>query len=393
MGSSQDSQSAQAGEFAEALRDLHENEARLRCVLETVPDAIVVIDQYGIIHSFSGAAERQFGYTAAEVIGKNVSTLMPSPYRQEHDGYIHRYKKTAEPRIIGIGREVFGQRKDGSVFPMYLSVGEGKLEGASIFVGIIHDLTEQQRTERRFRELQEELLQVSRLSGMGQMASTLAHELNQPLTAITSLMNAARLMLAKKDAGAMARLADAIEKTGQQALRAGEIIRRLREFTARGDTEKDEVAIELLLNEAIALARASNKFGTTKVEMDVAPAMVLVDKVQIQQVVLNLVRNGLEAMENVERPLLKVSTRKHSDHLEISVTDIGPGISPEIKDRLFEPFVTTKAQGMGVGLSICRTIIEAHSGRLWVDDNPSGGTVFRFTLPIAAADINEGLRP
>lgn len=376
---------------AAALAHLRSQEARLRTVLETVPDAIIVIDDKALIQSFSSGAERQFGYRAEEVIGKNVNILMPSPYREEHDRYVQRYQKTQEKRIIGIGREVFGQRKDGSTFPMYLSVGEGKFEGASLYVGIIHDITEQQATERRLRELQDELLQVSRVSGMGQMASSLAHELNQPLTGASSLLQATRRMLEVGDPAAISRARDAVEKATQQLLRAGEIIRRLREFASRGDTEKVEVAVDTMINEAIALARISNRFGSTKVEVKLSETPpVLADKVQIQQVILNLLRNGLEAMENVAKPVLTVSTRLTNDMVEVSVGDVGSGISPEVKARLFQPFVTTKQQGMGVGLAICRTIIEAHGGRLTAEDNPAGGTIFRFTLARTFDEADDG---
>lgn len=379
------------GEQLQTLAVLKQQETRLRAVLETVPDAIIVIDHRGLIQSFSSAAERQFGYAAADVIGENVSLLMPSPYREEHDHYIERYQRTHEKRIIGIGREVFGRRKDGSIFPMYLSVGEGKLEGESIYVGIIHDITAQQATERQLREMQNELLQVSRLSGMGQMASSLAHELNQPLTGASTLLQATRRMLEAGDPAAIARAREAVEKAAQQLLRAGEIIRRLREFAARGDTEKVEVPVDTMINEAIALARISNKFGNTQVVAELADTPpVLADKVQVQQVILNLLRNGLEAMEGTAKPVLAVSTRRVNDMVEVSVTDTGPGISPEVKERLFQPFVTTKQQGMGVGLAICRTIIEAHGGRLYAEDNPDGGTIFRFTLARAFDEADDG---
>ncbi len=361
---------------------LREREAWLRCILETVADAIIVIDGKAAIQSFSAAAERQFGYTQDEVLGRNVSILMPEPYREKHDAYMHRYHDTGERRIIGIGREVLGRRKDGSIFPMYLSVGEGQLDGERLYVGIIHDLTGQQATERRLRELQEELLQVSRMSGMGQMASSLAHELNQPLTAITSLLQAARRMLGNADPSAAVRARETVEKASQQVLRAGEIIRRLREFTARGEIEKSVVAVDQMIDEAVALARASNRFGPAQVIVDVSGVgVVLADKIQIQQVLLNLIRNALEAMEGLARQVLTIRAVLKGEFVEIAVEDIGHGIAPEMKARLFEPFITTKDFGMGVGLAICRTIVESHGGRLIADDNPGGGAIFRLTLP------------
>ncbi len=357
-----------------------EQAERLRCILETVTDAIVVMGQDGLIQSFNSAAERQFGYSAAEAVGRNISILMPSPYREGHDAYIHRYLATGQKRIIGIGREVTGQRKDGSTFPMYLSVGEGKLEGVSIFVGIIHDITDQRAAASRLSELQAELLQVSRLSGMGQMASALAHEINQPLTAIATYMKAIRRMLDAGNPDAIDRARAALTSAQEQALRAGEIIRRLREFVARGDTEKDLVDTTTLVTEALALAKMSNKLERTRVRLELeSPSQAIIaDKVQIQQVLLNLVRNALEATGGAGS--LTISAHTVGDLVEFAVADDGPGLSEEIKKRLFEAFVTTKKDGMGVGLSICRTIIEAHGGKLWAESNAGKGTVFRFTL-------------
>src|SRR5579863_10508103 len=180
--------------LADAQQALRESEARLRSIVETVPDALILIDERGLIESFSPAAERLFGYTAAAVVGQNVSLLMPSPYREQHDGYLARYRQTGERRIIGIGRVVMGQRADGSTFPIELQVGELKLEGRRLFTGFVRDITERQVARERLHELQAELLRASRLSAMGQMASALAHELNQPLTAVINYVQATRRM-------------------------------------------------------------------------------------------------------------------------------------------------------------------------------------------------------
>jgi len=366
---------------------LRESELRLRSILDTVPDAIIVIDADGVVESFSPAAERLFGYTPDEVIGHNVKMLMPSPYRDAHDGYLARYRRTGERRIIGIGRIVVGRRKDGGTFPMELAVGEFAAPGGNFFTGFVRDLTERQEAERRIEYLQAELLHASRLSVMGQMASTMAHELNQPLTAVTNYLEAGRHLLSLGDVEPR-RVADLMERAVVQAQRAGEVIRQLRQFVSKGETERRTHNLNPLVEEALALglvgARQSGVRVSLELDHDLPP--VVVDPVQIQQVVLNLVRNAIEAMEAVERRELTITTRLIDDTIETSVADTGPGIAPELADRLFQPFVTTKKTGMGLGLSICREIVEAHHGRLTAVGRPSGGTVFRLILPKASQD-------
>jgi len=366
-----------------------ESELRLRSILDTVPDAIVVIDAQGAIQSFSPAAERLFGYDSAEVIGHNVNILIPAPYREAHDSYIERYLRTGEHRIIGIGRVVTGRRKDGETFPMELQVGEFAFAGGRYFTGFVRDLTERQEAERRIQDLQAELLHASRLSVMGQMASTMAHELNQPLTAVTNYLEAGRQLLAT-GVGGPERINEMMEKAIAQAQRAGDVIRRLRGFVGKGETERRLQSLNQLVEEALALALvgAGQRGVRASLELDHALPPVLVDHVQIQQVVLNLVRNAVEAMEQVERRELTIGTRAMPQQgmAEVIVADTGPGIPPELADHLFQPFVTTKATGMGLGLSICREIVEAHHGRLTTAPASSGGTVFRVTLPIASPE-------
>ena len=215
-------------------RDVMAREAHVQSILDTVPDAMIVIDARGIMQSFSSAAERLFGYTAAEVLGKNIKMMMPSPYRENHDGYLDRYMRTGERRIIGIGRVVMGERKDGSTFPMELSVGEMKSGDQRYFTGFIRDLTERQKTEARLQELQSELVHISRLTAMGEMASTLAHELNQPLSAIANYMKGSRRLLEQDTDERATMIREAIDNAAEQAMRAGQIIRRLRDFVGRG---------------------------------------------------------------------------------------------------------------------------------------------------------------
>jgi two-component system sensor kinase FixL len=361
---------------------LRESELRWRSIVETVPDAIILINAEGVVESFSPAAERLFGYGADEVIGHNVKMLMPEPYRSAHDGYLARYMNTGERRIIGIGRIVVGQRKNGETFPMELAVGEFASPSGNFFTGFVRDLTERQAAERRIEDLQTELLHASRLSVMGQMASTMAHELNQPLTAVTNYLEAGRHLLSTGMAPPE-RIADLMEKAVAQAQRAGEVIRQLRQFVSKGETERHTQNLNQLVEEALALGLVGARQMGVRVllELDHDLPQVVVDSVQIQQVILNLVRNAVEAMEAVERRELKVVTRVTGDEIEATVADTGPGIAPELADRLFQPFVTTKKTGMGLGLSICREIIEAHHGHLTASPREGGGTVFRLTLP------------
>ena len=355
--------------FRGLVEGLNSREAHLRSILATVPDAMVIIDERGLIQSFSATAERLFGYAASDVQEQNVRMLMPEPYRHEHDSYLGRYLSTGERRIIGVGRVVVGQRKNGSTFPMELSVGEVALQGKKQFVGFVRDLTQRLEGERLLHEVQSELLHISRLSTMGEMASALAHELNQPLSAIANyLQGSKRLLQAIPDDRAPV-IIEAMAKASEQAVRAGQVIQRLRDFVARGETERRIESIKKLVEEASALALVAAKDHLVRMELRLAPSidLVLVDKIQIQQVLLNLLRNGLEAMQTSERRELTVSTSLAEDHMvAVDVGDTGCGISPDVASRLFQPFVTTKQQGMGVGLSISRTIIESHGGKITV---------------------------
>ena len=369
-------------------------EARLRSILQTVPDAMLIIDEHGRIESLSTTAEQLFGYAAEEVSGKNVSLLMPSPYREQHDAYIQRYLSTGERRIIGIGRIVVGQRKDGTTFPMHLTVGELRSGERHHFTGFIRDLTDQQITEERLKELQSEVTHMSRFTALGEMASTLAHEINQPLTAISNYLKGSQRLLGRMEGESVAVLKDAVAKAADQALRAGDIIRRLREFVARGDSERRIERLPKLIEEAstLALVGARENGIAVTFRLDPRAGQVLADRIQIQQVLVNLIRNAMEAMmEGAPLRRLEIATVAASDDLvEVSVADSGAGIAADVARQLFQPFVTTKRKGMGLGLSICRTIVEAHGGKIWVESPVGGGTVFRFTLRTGSVEQEDG---
>lgn len=366
-------------------------EARLRSVLQTVPDAMIIIDDRGRIESLSTTAEQLFGYARDEIAGHNVSRLMPSPDREQHDSYLKRYLATGERRIIGIGRIVVGQRKDGTTFPMHLTVGELRSAEQHYFTGFIRDLTTQQITEARLKELQSEVTHMSRYTALGEMASTLAHEINQPLTAISNYLRGSQRLLDSIESDSTAMLRDALGKAADQALRAGHIIRRLREFVARGESDRRIENLARLVEDAstLALVGAREAGITVSFRLDPQADFVLADRIQIQQVLVNLIRNAMEIMlETPNERRLEISTTAIDHDLsEISISDTGAGLAPEIADHLFQPFVTTKRKGMGLGLSISRTIVEAHGGKIWVEGRPGGGTIFRFTL--RSADIEE----
>lgn len=365
-------------------------EAHLRSILATVPDAMVVIDESGIILSFSAAAEKMFGYAESEVVGENVSMLMPSPDRERHDSYLHNYRTTGERKIIGIGRVTTARRRDGNTFPIELSVGEAWIGGKRIFTGFIHDITQRQQAELTMQDLQSELAHVGRVSEMGTLASSLAHELNQPLTAIANYCEGARELLARDlDAETVATVREALEEAASESVRAGEIVRRMRDFMSHGSTEHRVEHLPKLITEANALALVGSREHGIEVQVSLDPRAdrVFADRVQIQQVLVNLIRNAIEAMHDTRiRSLTITSSLGPAGYVTVSVEDTGTGISESVASQLFQPFITSKEAGMGIGLSICRTIIEAHGGRIWFEPGDDRGTVFRFTLPLAGDD-------
>jgi two-component system, LuxR family, sensor kinase FixL len=358
---------------------------RLGSIIDTSTDGIIAIDEWGIVHSLNQAAQAIFGHEEREIVGRNVSMLMPAYYRERHDGYLERYLRTGERRIIGIGRVVTGQRKDGSTFPMELSVGEVKMDEHRVFTGFVRDISARQETEQRLHELQEELLHVSRISAMGELASAIAHELNQPLAAIKNYSTAGKLMLRqRKGAGGVSEIFD---KVNGQAGRAGDVIKRLRSFISNKKVETAPSDIYQIITEASALALIGAKEEGIKATFVRDPKIppVAVDRVQIQQVLINLIRNAVDAMRDAPVRELYVESKLEDGHVLVRVCDTGPGIPPDVEQKLFLPFFSSKPGGMGIGLSISRTIAEAHGGTLTYQPNPDGGAIFTLDLPVLTA--------
>lgn len=357
---------------------LHEKPTRFAALMDAAVDAIIVIDQYGLIQEFNPAAQRMFGYEPDEVLGRNVSLLMPAPYAGDHDAYLQRYNATGDARIIGIGREVQAQRQDGSVFPIDLSVGEVKEAGETFFVGIIRDISERQEA----RELRQRLAHVTRLGTLGEMASGIAHEMNQPLTAIVTYAQAARRLQEKGDT---AELDQVLDKIAKQAERAAAIIRQMRSFVQRQDREQEVVQAADLVYGVIQFLQMDTGRRNISIEPSLADDLppLIVDRVQIQQVLLNLLLNAMDATEatGAQHPVCVDVQMEADEHVLFLVKDRGCGVSAEEETQLFTPFFTTKAAGMGMGLPICRSIVQAHGGHLQYCPHPGGGSIFQFSLP------------
>lgn len=366
-------------------------ESHLRSILATVPDAMVVIDERGHILSFSAAAEKLFGYAEQEIAGENVAILMPSPDRERHDQYLTNYARTGKRKMIGIGRVTTARHRNGSTFPIELSVGEAIIDEKRVFTGFIHDITQRQQTEMRLQDLQAELAHVGRISEMGSLASSLAHELNQPLTAIANYSEAARdLFRGKMDEEKTLLIQEALDETAKEAIRAGQIVARLRQFISQGETERRPESLSRLIGEANALALVgSREHGIeVQVQLDQAADLIFVDRVQIQQVLINLIRNAIDAMlGSTTKSLMIRSEAGPEDLVTITIEDTGAGISESVAEQLFQPFVSTKEAGMGIGLSICRDIVEAHGGHIWFEPRRDGGTIFHFTVPAMEAEL------
>ena len=376
---------APAQELARTRELLEDREARLSAILDTAVDGIITIDESGIIESVNTATERIFGYSGDELVGNNITMLMPSPYREKHDGYIARYLGTGEPRIIGIGREAEGQHKDGRRFPIDLAVSEVRVGGSRQFTGLVRDISARRRAEDEARRRSADLAHAARLSTIGELTSGIAHEVNQPLTAMVNFAEACLRMLRSGNADSQ-KLEDALGQIAVQGQRAGHIIRHLRRLARKGESERVQIDLGHLVRDVLGLF--SNELNASDIALhlmlDESGPAVKCDRIQIEQVVLNLVRNAMDVLEEGPADGRELTIRTRADSggtIELTVEDSGEGLGADGGERIFELFFTTKADGLGMGLSISRTIIEDHGGRLWASPRPGGGAIFHVTLP------------
>lgn len=343
------------------------------------------MDEQARILVFNKACERLFGYTAVEVLGRNVKTIMPPEYSRQHDDYIASYIRTNVKKVIGSGREVKGQHRDGTVFPIELSVGEAHTPDGRQFIGILRDLRARKGEETRLNQLQADLVHMARVSAMDEMGAALAHELNQPLTAVMLYLQAIkRADDSDPGRGILSETARVIfEKALKEAERAGNIIQRMRYFVEKREPKRRFLDLNPLVDEAVELTLLGSPPGA-QIARALAPGLprVAVDPVQIQQVVVNLLRNALDAVSVSPAPDVQVSTRMRHNTVELTVADNGPGISPETLPNLFKAFASSKSNGLGLGLAISRTIAQTHGGDLTVDPGGHGrGACFTLHLP------------
>lgn len=371
----------------------------MRALLDAAVHAVVLIDHIGRIEAFNHAAERLFGYEAAEILGQNVSTLMAEPERSAHDGHLARYAHTRVSSIIGTAREVTARRKDGSVFPVLLSVGAVRGAEPPRFVGFMEDLTHKQEAAEQSRRLQERLMHVSRLATVGEMASGIAHEVNQPLAAVANYAQAGDRLLALPEPD-LGEVRGALQQIAAQAIRAGDIIRRLLSLARSHPPMRVPTGVNTLLEEMTDLVQADARARGIDCRMQLGgdlPA-VDVDRAQIQQVVMNLVHNAMDALVlagTAVREITITTCVAPDGHVEICVGDSGPGVSDQVAARMFDPFYTTKETGTGLGLAISRTIVSAHRGTLVHRANVPAGACFIVRLPPAtwSAPTAEGTTP
>jgi two-component system, LuxR family, sensor kinase FixL len=354
-------------QVVERSADLHESNARLRSIIDSAVDGIIVIDATGRVESFNPGAERLFGYPEADVVGRNVSMLMPSPYHEEHDGYLQHYQSTGTAKIIGIGREVRGRRKDGSTFPLHLSVGEMTVGSERKFTGILHDLSARVRIEEQLRE------QAS-LARLGEMAAVIAHEVKNPLAGVRGAIQVigGRLPHGSVDATIVNDIIARIDALDQ-------LMKDLLLFARPPHPRRARVDVVSLLASTADLLTSDPALGTVRVEIDGTAPPINADPEMLRIVFHNLLVNSAHAMRG--EGLIRVDVKSHDSVCQIAFSDSGPGIPAELLDKIFLPFFTTKSRGSGLGLPTARRLVEAHDGHISIECPPSAGTTVTIQLP------------
>ena len=367
---------------ASAQHELTESQAFLRSVIDACPVAVITTDEFGSILSFSRKAEEIFGYAENNVHGENIEKLMPARDGVRHDQFMARYLRTGERRILGQARDVIARRRNSEEFPATLHLSEFQ-DGMRIFVAFIEDISDRRAIERRLEHTQSQLQHAGRIGAMGEMATSIAHELNQPLTAAASLAGAAALIAKKADFPESENVATLLEDAVGETRRASQIIRRMRDFIQKKKTRKTPCPLNAVVEDAAAIALIGAEAEDVDVEYQLNDAVgdAVVDRIQIQQVVVNLVRNALEAMRDAPVRKLTISTARVSEGLEIAIDDTGCGVDGEMRKQLFTPFSTDKPDGLGVGLSISKSLVDAHQGELRLIDKQSEGSRFVVRLP------------
>jgi two-component system sensor kinase FixL len=355
-------------------------EARWRAVIDAAVDGIVVIDSRGLIEAFNPAAQRMFGYDEAEVVGQNVSLLMPEPDRSHHDGYIAHHLQTGERRIIGVGRAVTGRRRDGRTFPLHLSVGEMTIDGEAHFTGILHDLSSRTELEGRLREATE-------LARLGEMAAVIAHEVRNPLAAVRGAIQVlgGRLPAGAQDAGIISEIIARIDGLN-------DLVQDLLVFARPPEPKCVLVDVHILLVSVAAWLKRDPAFAELEVVIDGEGVPLSADPNLLTIVFQNLLINAAQAMHG--RGAIRLTLYAAADGWRgIGVADHGPGIPPEIRAALFRPFKTTKARGTGLGMATAKRLVELHGGRIAVDCPDGGGTIVRVELPLPRHEGEESGQP
>jgi two-component system sensor kinase FixL len=342
----------------------------LEAIFESAVDGIIVIDAGARVEAFNPGAERLFGYTEEEVVGQNVNLLMPSPYREEHDQYVARYRSTGEKRIIGIGREVMGRRKDGSTFPLHLSVGEMRVGGEPKFTGILHDLTARVQLEVQLRE-------QAALTRLGEMAAVVAHEVKNPLTGIRGAIQVigGRLPPESKDAAIAKEIVSRIDALN-------DLMKDLLLFARPPQPHKAPIDMLSLARTVADLVRGDPTLHALTIDVTGSSIPANADGELLKIVIQNLLLNAAHAMQGQGQ--IRVTVTSLDRRCRIEIADSGPGIPPHVREKLFTPFFTTKARGTGLGLSTAKRFLEAHEGSIAVDCPPEGGTTVTLELPSSA---------